>query len=110
MKQLIKAVSCLLITFCVGCVTPWNTQLPTPYAGDPKVESERMKQFDPFALDDIGPKTFTRPRDFSETRTPARRSKEAEYLRGMPTPGVSHAPLNPRSSYNPNQYNQAVPF
>ncbi|MBL4885091.1 MAG: hypothetical protein JKY95_11225 [Planctomycetaceae bacterium] len=65
-----------------------------------------MKQFDPFALDDIGPKTFTRPRDFDTPRSKVRRSKEAEYLQGMPNP----ASQPPGVSSRPRQYNQAVPF
>ena len=100
----------MLCSCCIGCITPWNTQLPSPYAMDPRIENERFKQFDPFALDDLGPKTDTRPRGYDQPRSRVRRSKEAEYFPGRPTPGVMHAPPDPRTSSRAKQYHQAVPF
>lgn len=84
--------------------------MPSPYAMDPRIESQRMRQFDPFALDDLGPETFTRPRDFDEPRNKARRAKEAQYLRGMPAPSTYQQPAVPGTSSRPKQYHQAVPF
>ncbi len=100
----------MLCSSCVGCITPWNTQLPSPYAMDPRIENERFKQFDPFPLDDLGPKTDTRPRGYDQPRSRVRRSKEAEYFPGRPTPGVMHTPPDPRTSRRSKQYHQAVPF
>ena len=84
--------------------------MPSPYAMDPRIENERIKQFDPFAMDDLGPKTYTRQRDYDQPRSKVRRSKEAEFFQGRPTPGVMHAPLDPRTSARSKQYHQAVPF
>ena len=100
-------IFCLL---CTGCITPWNTQLPSLYAVDPRIENRRIEQFDPFALDDLGPKTYTRQRDYDQPRNKVRRSKEAEYMRGMPAPTMQQ-PVLPRGISNqPRRYPQAVPF
>src|SRR3712207_9149809 len=64
--------SCLL----AGCITPWNTRLPTFEPRPPALERRSFQVHDPFPEDDIGPETMVRPREFREPRDETRRATE----------------------------------
>ncbi|MBB03103.1 MAG: hypothetical protein CMJ47_10680 [Planctomyces sp.] len=110
MRQLATTGLGMLLLSSLGCVTPWNTQLPTPYANHPAIETRRNEQFDPFARSDLGPDTMSRPRQYTEPRATPRHSKETEIRQAPRVPGV----MNPVDAPNPTvptqQYPGVVPF
>lgn len=99
-----------LLTLLAGCVTPWNTQLPTVYSGHPYWENRRNERFDPFARGDLGPETHTRPREYMEPRTYSRRTRESSLNQAPPMPGLPNPMLAPTQGYPPQQFPGAVPF
>lgn len=74
-----------------GC-NPRFTRLPNPGPLPPvNIEGPSQERFDPFAADDIGPETFTRPPDYQNARPDAR----ARFPAGVRRPPASQGPLNP---------------
>ena len=98
-------------------MTPWNTQLPTPYAAPPAIESRRNEQFDPFARSDLGPDTMSRPREYSDPRSRPRQVFDAAAVNspimspgGQPlSPYPQPAPQMPPISPVPTQPMQPYP-
>lgn len=100
---------CALLVL-MGCVTPWNTQMPTPYAGPPALETRRNEQFDPFARADLGPDTMSRPREYTDPRTNARQAQDAAMRQSPNVPGVQN-PVQAPAPIRPTQhYQNVVPF
>jgi hypothetical protein len=88
-----------------GCVTPWNTRLPTLEPGVPAAERRSYEIHDPYPEPDLGPETQTRPRDFAEPRSQPRRLIEGRMLRDMAPGSVPAGPALPPSAV---QYPQSV--
>jgi hypothetical protein len=88
-----------------GCITPWNTRLPTLQPVIPAVERRAAEIHDPYAVPDLGPETQTRPPNFVEPRSEQRRLIEGRMLRDALPGGVPAAPALPPSAW---QYPQAV--
>ncbi len=96
---------CLL----AGCVTPWNTQMPTPYAGPPAWETRRNERYDPFARSDLGPDTMSRPREYMDPRSSPRQSKDAAIQQGPNVSGVPNPATAPGASQPTQRYSGVVP-
>lgn len=105
-QGLLGGIVCLL----TGCVTPWNTQLPTLYSSHPYVETRRNEQFDPFARSDLGPDTLSRPREYNDPRSTVRQSQDAAIMRSPYVPGVPNPSIAPRIGQPTQRYPQVVPF
>jgi hypothetical protein len=91
----------VLVAVSSGCVNPMNTSLPTFQPTPPRVEAARYRLHDPFADEDLGPDTATRPRAFQEQRAEPRRTLEGRSLLGVdPFYNVPTDP--PLSSAYPN--------
>ena len=77
-----------------GCITPWNTRLPTLHPQHPVQEGRSYQLHDPFPDEMAGPDTMTRPREFADPRAEPRRTLEGQALLGMPQGGAATpAPL-----------------
>ncbi len=74
-------IGCLM-TMSVGCVTPFNTELPQVAPTPPPIERAKYRLHDPFADEDAGPDTFTRPPSFQEQRAEPRRTLEGRTMLG----------------------------
>ena len=78
---------------CAGGCNPRTFRLPTAGPLPPvRVEGPSQERFDPFADDDLGPETFTRPPDFENNR-PEQRRQIGGGVRPAVTPG--QGPLDP---------------
>ncbi len=108
-SAILTAGGLCLITLS-GCARPWNTEFPTPYAKDPRYEERRLEQFDPFAASDLGPQTYTRPRDFTVPRDRTRRSRDANAAQAPPVPGTVPPGMAPPPVTPPPQYPGTVPY
>ena len=74
-----------------GC-NPFITRLPTAGPLPPvQVEGPSQERFDPFASEDLGPDTFTRPPDFQNGRDDRRTLLEN---RRAPRPPAGQGPLD----------------
>jgi len=69
-------------------------------AGHPEVERRGFEQHDPFARNELGPKTFTRPQGYVDQRSEIRRIREEQALRGLDRRRVPAQPP-PNSSRRP---------
>ena len=99
---------CLLLAglpvFC-GCPNPSNTRFPTLAPSPPALERRSYERHDPFPNENLGPETFTRPREFEEQRTEPRRARESQ-----PVPGLfPTAPIGPLPPSAGRVYPEAVP-
>ena len=91
-RPLIALACCALGLAAPGCNprttrTPNYGPLPPPYIEGPSAE-----RFDPFADEDMGPETFTRPTDFQNGRDETRTLLQN---RTAPAPPAGQGPLNP---------------
>lgn len=104
------------ICLLAGCLNPYRTQLPTlwsprPNAAAPGVgtwarnEGRREERHDPLPSTEIGPKLFTRPREYANPRADTRRFQE-ERLRLRGTTGGGYV-TPPPSAYE-QSYGNAV--
>jgi hypothetical protein len=85
-----------------GCVTPWNTTLPTAYPRHPALERRAFEFHDPFADESAGPDMQIRPRGYDTQRTAPRRAKEGAILQGV-VPTFAPSPVLPATDpYYPN--------
>ncbi|MFH5805830.1 hypothetical protein [Alienimonas sp. DA493] len=76
----------------LGC-NPFATRLPTPGPLPPTyIEGPSQERFDPYADEDMGPETFTRPTDFQTGRDETRTLLEN---RRAPAPPAGQGPLEP---------------
>ena len=75
------AVACVM-TFATGCVTPFNTELPQVAPTPSPIERAKYRLHDPFADEDAGPDTFTRPPSFQEQRPEPRRTLAGRTMLG----------------------------
>lgn len=119
---LFVVAAALVLLASSGCVTPLNTQFPSLYAMDPKIERQRNEQFDPFASSDYGPSTMSRqrdhrPRDY-ERRTvdnamslPNFRGNRRSNVYGQPgyPPGMPAGPPASAPAFVPQPQIQPVP-
>ena len=96
------AVPCLL----AGCITPWNTRMPTVEPSHPAVERRSFQVHDPFPEEDLGPDTMVRPREFREPRELPRRAVEGRSFLGMPAESAPVGPAFPPTTQN---YPHSVP-
>lgn len=93
-----------LLVFLGGCITPWNTRLPTLHSQPPVVEGRSYQLHDPFPDAQVGPDPMIRPREFIEPRAEPRRTLEGRALLGMPQTAPA-TPVPPPSSW---QYGDTV--
>ncbi len=84
-----------------GCLTPYNTRLPTLDSPPAPVEKRSYSIHDPFPDEDLGPDTMTRPRGFNEPRAEPRKTLESQSLLGL-----DKAPLPPNSFNYPDAVRQ----
>ena len=70
------------LAFC-GCLTPFNTRLPTIDTPPAPVEKRSYSIHDPFPDEELGPDTMTRPRGFNEPRAEPRKTLESRALLGL---------------------------
>jgi hypothetical protein len=90
----------VLVAVSSGCVNPMNTSMPTFQPAHPRVEGVRYRLHDPFADENLGPETVTRPPSFQDQRAEPRQSLEGRTLLGVdPFYNVPTAP--PLSSNYP---------
>jgi hypothetical protein len=92
------AVAVAASAVVTGCITPWNTRLPTLDPGIPAVERRMYEIHDPYPEQDLGPDTQTRPRYFEEPRSQPRRLLEGRMLRDLGPSGVPTTPAVPPSA------------
>lgn len=92
------------LLFVGGCITPWNTRLPTLAPRPPVVEGRSYHVHDPFPDTLVGPDPMIRPREFIEPRAEPRRTLEGRALLGVPQTGPA-LPVPPPSSW---QYRDSV--
>ena len=88
-----------------GCPNPQTTRFPTLAPQNPHAERAASQRHDPFPLEDLGPETSVRPRDFEAPRTQPRRAQDGRLYQGLPDAGIG-APQIPSSGY---RYPDAVP-
>lgn len=85
--------SLLAVSLCCltagGCITPWNTRLPTVEPAPTTSEKFSFQRHDPFGDRDLGPEMWVRPRGYEAPRPEARRAAELKIFRGY------NAPANP---------------
>jgi hypothetical protein len=81
--SLLRRLLPLALLALAGCPNPANTRFPTLAPRPPAVERQSFQRHDPFPNENLGPETFTRPREFQEQREEPRRAREAQ-----PVPGV----------------------
>ncbi|NOX54693.1 MAG: hypothetical protein GXP27_09695 [Planctomycetes bacterium] len=88
-----------LILLCVasGCITPYNTRLPTLLPRHPAVEKRSYEFHDPFPDPNLGPETDQRPRGYKRPRTQPRQLWELRGLRQLPSNSPAEQPA-PQSS------------
>ena len=87
----LAASACALCLAAVGC-NPFVTRLPVPGPlPPPPVEGPSQERFDPFADEDLGPETFTRPTDFQNNRAETRTLLQN---RRAPRPPAGQGPLD----------------
>jgi hypothetical protein len=92
------AIACL-----AGCPTPDNTRFPTLAPRPPAIERQSYQRHDPYPNENLGPETFTRPREFREQREEPRRVREGQPLPGVFVPETIGPPATGA------QYRDAVP-
>ncbi|HID24546.1 MAG TPA: hypothetical protein EYP14_19405 [Planctomycetaceae bacterium] len=82
-----RSTASSLILLCVasGCITPFNTRLPTLLPRHPAVEKRSYEFHDPFPNPDLGPETDQRPRGYKRPRTQPRQLWELRKLRQLLT-------------------------
>ncbi|MBW3539998.1 MAG: hypothetical protein KY476_07005 [Planctomycetes bacterium] len=99
MSRLFRPWRLALAVLCAGgCITPWNTRLPTFAPSDPAVERRLYQVHDPFPDQELGPETMTRPRAYEEERPQPRQIQEGRTFRDLAVPaGPSLPPLAPSS-------------
>ena len=90
-RMLFPALLAAALPCAAGC-NPRTTRLPAPGPLPPvAIEGPSQERFDPYADQDLGPDTFTRPPDFEngrdETRTLLQNRRGAR-------PPASQGPLN----------------
>ncbi|QDT16121.1 hypothetical protein [Alienimonas californiensis] len=90
-RPLIAALGCALCGATLGC-NPFATRLPTPGPlPPPYIEGPSQERFDPYADEDMGPDTFTRPTDFQTGRDDTRTLLQN---RRAPAPPAGQGPLD----------------
>ncbi len=67
----------------VGCIGPQETRLLTCSTRDLNVEARSYDSHDPFADEESGPDTGTRPRTFMEPRSDSRKALNMRQLQAM---------------------------
>lgn len=86
------------VVFC-GCITPFNTRLPTVESAPAPFEKQSYQRHDPFADGDLGPDPGIRPRDYIAPRSTPRKAAELRIFRGhqipLNPPDESRAPSGP---------------
>ncbi len=75
-----------------GCVTPYNTRLPTLRPRHPAVERRSYEYHDPFPNSDLGPETNQRPWGFARPRTQPRQMWQLRRLGPLPPEATPTAP------------------
>lgn len=88
-----------------GCAADPYLKTPTLQARSPAAERRAAEYHDPFPDDEMGPKTFSRPRDFHMPRTTTRQSAE---LRSLHMLGPDEALAPPKSTRPERRYSQVV--
>ena len=80
-----------------GCANSRQFRCPTPGPLPPvNVEGPSQERFDPFADQQLGPDTFTRPPDFENNRPNQRRQVGGGFGRGVRPPVTpGQGPLDP---------------
>ncbi len=96
------AAVCSLLT---GCAADPYLKTPTLAPRSAAAERASAAYHDPFPDDQMGPKTFSRPRDFQAPRTTTRQAAELRQLH-MLGPDEAFAP--PPSNRNDRRYSQVV--
>ena len=90
-RHILPPLAAAVAVALCGC-NPRNTRLPVPGPLPPvRIEGPSQERFDPFADEDLGPDTFTRPPDFQNGRDNTRTLLENR--RGG-RPPASQGPLN----------------
>lgn len=84
-----------------GCISPFNTRLPTVDTPPAPVEKQSYRIHDPFPDEELGPDTMTRPRGFNEPRAEPRKILESQSLLNL-----DRAPLPPNSFNYPDAVRQ----
>lgn len=69
--------------FFAGCIGPQETRLLTCNMRDLNVEARSYDSHDPFADENSGPDTFSRPRSFVEPRSDSRKALNMRQLAAM---------------------------
>ena len=82
-------VSAAALAAC-GCASR-DFRCPTPFLPPVGVEGPSQERFDPFADDDLGPETNTRPPDYLNGRPATRR----QFPTGPVRPPAGQGPLSP---------------
>ena len=95
-----------VVLMSCGCVSPFNTRLPTVANGPPLAEKRAYERHDPFPNEELGPRTFTRPRGFIWPRTEERKALEGRILNNLQPENASPYPTPPMTGAD---YPEAVP-
>ncbi len=99
---LMIGASCALLS---GCMTDPYLKWPSIAPRSASAERRAAEYHDPFPDDQMGPKTFSRPRDFQAPRTTTRQSAE---LRSLHMLGPDEAFAPPQSNRPERRYSQVV--
>ena len=88
----VVAASLVFLAVAAGC-NPFTTRQPVCGPLPPvTIEGPSQERFDPFADEDLGPDTFTRPPDYLRGRDNARTLLQNS---PRPVPITGQGPLNP---------------
>lgn len=88
-----------------GCAGDPYLKVPSLAPRSASAERRASQYHDPFPDDQMGPKTFSRPRDFQVPRTTTRQSSE---LRSLHMLGPDEAVAPPPSNRADRRYSQVV--
>ena len=97
-------ISGLAVSALVGCASDPYLKTPQLVPRSAAAELRAAEFHDPFPSDDIGPKTFSRPREFQAPRTQTRQAAELRSWHLLPP----NETLPPESNRPAKRYSQVV--
>lgn len=97
MRRLADIIPWTLAAFLSGCLTPWNTRLPTRHFESAQMQRRESQQQDPFPDDTRGPTVGARPPGFEVPRDDSLRTKNGYFSTILkqqygPPPGTQVGP------------------
>lgn len=104
MRPRSAALLALTSSFLAGCITPNTTHFPSLSFMPAEYERREAQIHDPYADSDIGPETYTRPRNFQQRPEPLRAQDRyfaalKRQQSGAPFPAIDTRPRSTGKQY-----------